>query len=365
MQLPQQGFIEIGAQPPLLMATPERISSRHIRTLILLLLTTLGVVLCYQMAAPFLPAIALAVTLAVLFVTLQVKLERRLKHPSVAAFISVLAIAVVVVGPAIFVGQQLVLQAASGAQAIESQVSSGEWRQALEEKPRLALIVERVERQIDLPGAIRSLTLRLSSTAAAVIKGSIFHLLGFAITFYLLFFFLRDRRVLLDALSALSPLTTLETKRLFSRVDDTLHATIYGTLAVAAIQGVLGGLIFWWLGLPGPLLWGVVMALLAIVPVLGAFLVWIPAALFLLLDGSWEKALILALWGALVVGTVDNLLRPVLVGRRLKQHTVLAFLSVVGGLIVFGAAGLILGPVTLTITTALLEIWPRRTGAPT
>ena len=92
------------------------------------------------------------------------------------------------------------------------------------------------------------------------------------------------------------------------------------------------------------------MALLAVVPVLGAFIVWVPAVAFLALEGNWGKALILLFWGVLVVGTIDNLLRPIMVGNRLKLHTVLAFISVVGGLIIFGASGLILGPIMLTIT---------------
>ena len=146
----------------------------------------------------------------------------------------------------------------------------------------------------------------------------------------------------------------------FSRVHDTIFATIYGTFAVSAVQGVLGGLMFWALGLSAPLLWGVVMALLAVVPVLGAFIVWVPAVAFLALEGSWGKALILLLWGVLVVGTIDNLLRPIMVGNRLKLHTVLAFISVVGGLIIIGASGLILGPIMLTITMVLLEIWTLR-----
>ena len=116
---------------------------------------------------------------------------------------------------------------------------------------------------------------------------------------------------------------------------------------------------FWWLGLPAPFLWGIVMGLLAVVPVLGAFVIWVPAAIFLLLDGSEGKALLLTLWGAVVVGGIDNLLYPMLVGRRLKMHTVLAFISLVGGLIVFGPAGLILGPVIFTVTRLLLEIWRR------
>lgn len=102
------------------------------------------------------------------------------------------------------------------------------------------------------------------------------------------------------------------------------------------------------------------MALLAVVPVLGAFVVWIPAALFLVVEGSWGKALILAVWGTIVVGGIDNLLHPMLIGNRLKLHTILAFLSVVGGLMMFGPAGLILGPVALTTTTVLLETWRSR-----
>ena len=151
--------------------------------------------------------------------------------------------------------------------------------------------------------------------------------------------------------------------RLFERVGDSIHATIYGTLVVSAVQGLLGGLMFWWLGLPAPLLWGVVMGLLAVVPVLGAFVVWIPAAFFLALEGSWGKALILTLWGGVVVAGIDNVLYPILIGNRLKTHTVLAFISVVGGLTLFGPSGLILGPIALTITAALLEIWRCRTTA--
>ena len=102
------------------------------------------------------------------------------------------------------------------------------------------------------------------------------------------------------------------------------------------------------------------MAILAVVPVLGAFIIWIPTALFLAVEGNWTNALILTLWGIFVVGTIDNLLRPILVGNRLKLHTVLVFISVVGGLILFGAVGLILGPVTLTITMELLQIISNR-----
>jgi len=146
------------------------------------------------------------------------------------------------------------------------------------------------------------------------------------------------------------------------RVSDTVYATIYGTLVVAAIQGALGGLMFWWLGLPGPILWGAAMALLAVIPVLGAFVIWVPAAIFLAATGAVGKALILTAWGSIVVGLIDNLLYPVLVGNRLRLHTVPVFFSIVGGLMFFGAAGLVLGPVVLALTMAVIDIWRRRTA---
>ncbi len=158
------------------------------------------------------------------------------------------------------------------------------------------------------------------------------------------------------------PLTEKEADRVFVQVSDTIHATVFGTVLVALAQGILGGLIFWWLGLPGPLLWGLVMGLLAIVPLLGAFVVWGPVALFQLLQGNWGTALILTVWGTIVIGLIDNFLYPILVGRRLRLHTLPVFFAIVGGVMFFGAAGLVLGPVILALTLALVDIWQRRTA---
>jgi predicted PurR-regulated permease PerM len=338
-------------------------SRSRIQTLVFVVATAFGIYLCYRLAEPFLPALVWAFALAVLFIPFQRWLESKLKRSSLAAGVAVLVIGLIVVVPATFVGQRLIQQAAKGAEIIEAKISSGEWRRALETQPRLASAVDRIEQQIDLPGTVKMLTASLSTAAGSIVKSSVYQMIGFCLTFYLLFFFLRDRRTALQLLRSLSPLSEMEMDQLCARVSDTIYATVYGTLAVSAVQGLLGGLMFWWLGLSAPLLWGVVMALLAVVPMLGAFVVWMPAALFLVSEGSWGKALILVLWGMLVVGTIDNLLRPILVGNRLKLHTVLAFMSVVGGLMLFGPAGLILGPVVLTITIVLLETWASRSTA--
>jgi predicted PurR-regulated permease PerM len=350
------------------MATPTRNGSgtpgyRH--TPVLMAMTALGIYLCYRLAVPFLSSLVWALALAVVSAPVQRWLEAKLKHRNVAALASVLLVGLMVVVPAIFVGQRLVLQAAKGAEMVTAQVQSGEWRQAIDSRPRLALLADRIEREVDLPGSLQTLAAWLTGSAKSIVAGSVVQVIGFLLTFYLLFFFLRDRHTVLRTLRSLAPLSNVEMDRLMDRVGDTICATIYGTLAVSAIQGLLGGLMFWWLGLSAPLLWGVVMAVLAVVPVLGAFVVWVPAAAFLALDGHWGAALILALWGLIVVSGIDNLLRPLLVGNRLNLHVTLAFMSVVGGLIVFGASGLILGPVVLTITAGLLDIWRNRAAAET
>ena len=337
-------------------------SRSHVQTLVLMLATAAGVYLCFRLALPFLSALAWALALAVSFVGLQRWVESKVKHPTLAASISVCLIGLIVVVPATFVGQRLAVQVASGAELVTAKFSSGEWRRALESQPRLAPIARAMEKHLDIPGTVKEAATWLSATAGSIVKGSVVKLIGFCISFYLLFFFLRDRRSILHALRSLSPLAPGEMDKMLTRVGDTIYATIYGTLAAAAVQGILGGLMFWWLGLSAPLLWGVVMALLAIVPVLGAFIVWVPAALFLAVEGSWGKALILTLWGVFVVGTMDNLLLSALVGTRLKLHTVLAFLSVVGGLLFLGPAGLILGPIALTVTMVLVEIWAAKSS---
>ena len=333
-----------------------------VRTVVLLAATGLALVLCYLLAAPFVASLVWALVLAVLFAPLQRGLERRWRRANLAAVTSVALIALLAFGASSFVGQRLYVEVARGAALAEGKVGAGEWRRTLAAQPFLARLVERVERQVDLPGAVRSLAAWSSAAAARLLKGSLYQLAGMGITFYLLFFFLRDRAVALDAVRWLLPLAPADTERLFVRIGDTIHATIYGALVVAVVQGGLGGLMFWWLGLPSPLLWGVVMTVLALVPLLGATVVWLPAALFLASEGSWGKALILVGWGLLIVGTIDNVLRPILVGDRLKLHPVLVFLAVIGGVMLFGPAGLVLGPLTVTVTRSLLEIWSPRPG---
>jgi predicted PurR-regulated permease PerM len=183
------------------------------------------------------------------------------------------------------------------------------------------------------------------------------------ITLMCLFYFLRDRQTVLKGVRSVLPLSDSEADRILKRVDDTIHATIFGSVTVACVQGAMGGFMFWMLGLPSPLFWGTVMGILAVVPILGTFVIWAPTAVSLALQGDWTRAMVLAGWGAVAIGTIDNFLYPYLVGNRMRFHTLLVFFSIVGGLSVFGAAGVILGPVLLAVADGLIQVWHRRVDA--
>lgn len=318
-----------------------------------------GILLCALIAWPFLGALTWALTLAILFLPLHLRIERLVRHPNIAALISTATVIVVVVVPAGLVVERLISEAASGFQSLQVRVENGDLQKLLDSHPSLAPLGDWIDRQFDLPSMMASIATWLSNVGAIFVKGSLLQAVEVLITFYLLFYFLRDRVAAKSMITAWLPLTQPETEQVFRRVGETVHATVYGTLAVAAVQGSLGGLMFWALGLPTPLLWGLVMGLLSIVPVLGAFVVWIPAALLLLLDGSWVRALVLATWGAVVVGGIDNVLRPMFVGNRLRLHTIPAFISIVGGLVLFGAPGFVLGPLTATMTILAVQFWKR------
>jgi predicted PurR-regulated permease PerM len=173
---------------------------------------------------------------------------------------------------------------------------------------------------------------------------------------FTLYYLFRDADAIHQAFFDIVPIEEGKTSRILRRTRDVVGASVYGVIVIAAIQGALGFFIFWALGLPSPLLWGVVMFFLSMIPMAGAFLVWAPAAAYLALSGDFTRAGILTAWGVLVVGAVDNVLSPRLVGRRTCMHELLIFFAVLGGIQVFGVIGVVLGPVMVAVTLALLDM---------
>src|SRR5215211_2458256 len=352
--LNEQPHVAEGAWPP----------REKMLTLVLLAATAIAFYVCYRLALPLLPAITWALALAVVAQPLHSRLLKLLGSPNLSAALSLLVVAFLVVAPGVFLARQLIGEAGRGLEALKAQTEEGRWQAALEANPALARALDVAAPGADVRGATERVVGAAGSYLSSFVGGSLWALAQLLITFFTLFYLFRDRRLFLKGVRSLLPLSQSETDRLFARVADTIYATFYGTFAVSLVQGLLGGLMFWWLGLPSPLMWGVVMFLLSLVPVLGAPVVWGPAALFLAASGSWGKALILAAWGLVIIGSVDNVLYPALVGDRVRLHTLLVFFSVLGGIMLFGAAGLVLGPVAVVVTALLIEVWRRRLPAP-
>jgi predicted PurR-regulated permease PerM len=348
--------------PSARLATTGVLSRQRVHALALIAATVVGLYLCYRLVEPFLPALAWGLAFAVVAYPIHKAICRRVPHPTISAALAVATVAVVIIAPAAFVAQQLVRQAGEAVRVLRGFIESGAWRDALAARPRLAGLVALATESVPLDQVTTRAAGYLEAWGPALVSGSVAFAVQMLITLLVLFYFFRDKRDFAADVRSFLPLSERETKLLLTRVGDTIHATIFGSLTVAAVQGLMGGLIFWLLGLPAPVLWGAVMAILATIPVAGTFVVWAPAAVYLAATGAWTKAAILVAWGAVAIGLIDNLLYPMLVGKRLRFHPLPVFFSIVGGLAFYGAAGLVLGPVTLSVTTALLDLLRRRTS---
>ena len=275
---------------------------------VLVTMTAIGVALVTLLASPFLPGLVWAFAFAVVAGPLQARLRKRWHRPSLAAAVGVVAVALILVLPTMFVIWQVGNEARRGLQFAQEQLESGRWRESIRRSPRLAQIYDTIAPRVDFTGEVKGLVSDVPAQAGQWLRAAVSATVQLFIALFTLFFFFRDRNAILKYFRGLMPLSAQETDYLFERIRGMTHATIYGTVVVSLIQGALGGLIFLLLGIPGAFLWGVVMAVLSIVPNLGAFIIWIPAAIVLATQGAWIKAVILAGWGTFVVGTIDNVL---------------------------------------------------------
>ena len=340
--------------------TDDWLTRERVLVLVLAGVTVVVAWLCWHLIKPFVPALTWALVLAVLAHPLHERIARKVKWPSLAASLAVVAVTVAIALPAAFVVRQVGVEAVASVATARKLADPDRWKLAIERFPRLAPVREWVEREVDIGEKVQEATTEVAKGVRGVLQGAIDFAMHALITLFLLFYFLRDKRRLLRALASLVPLAPQEAEHVRKDVRDAISALVFGTLSVALVQGTLGGLMFWWLGLPAPILWGAVMAILAILPLFGAALIWVPAALFLAVDGQWDKALLLAAWGTIVVGLIDNLLYPLVVKNKLRIHTVPVFIAVLGGLFAFGATGVVLGPMILAVALALIDIWRRR-----
>ena len=316
---------------------------------------------------PFFGAILWATVFAIVFAPVFRRLKRALRNRAGAAALATLTIVVAaVILPVIFVTASLI-EEASGAVA---RLRSGDlsfasslrhlvdglppWLRGLAERFGLA-DAQALQDHVSTGLAKGSQFLALQ--ALNIGQNTLEFIVSLGVMLYLLFFLLRDGDVLYPRVRAALPLSADRQRALLGNFVVVVRAMVKGTLVVAIVQGALGGLIFWLLDVHAPLLWAVVMAFLSLLPVVGTALVWLPVALYLFMTGAVWSGVILVLYGIFVIGLVDNVLRPILVGKDTKMPDYVVLISTLGGLAVFGPNGFIIGPLVAALFIAAWDLF--------
>jgi len=299
-------------------------------------LAALGIYLCYRLALPCIPSLVWAGALAIMFNPLVKYVESKVKSPNMAAAFSLLLIGLLVVVPATWFARELAEQATLVPQNIQKQLAAGKWHIVADEHPHLARFYSLAEQYLTPVDDGAKAPMWLNGILSKLLKESAVAVIQVSLTLYFLFYFLRDRELVLKGIRSVLPFTASETDEVFRRLNDTIHATLYGMVALSALQGVLGGLMFWCFGVPSPWFWAFVAGVFAFVPVLDTIVLWLPAGVYLGLEGRWGEALCVAGFSTLLVRGIENFLYPVLLKHRVRVAPVGIFVALLGGLLLFG-----------------------------
>jgi len=347
---------------PIMSDSPDPAAQASLRTHTLTAVVAASAVGLLWILLPLFGVILWSTVIALVFAPVHRKLRHRLPgRPNAAALWTLLAVLVVVVLPCLMVAAMVAMEATS----LYEDLQSGElkplatlqgWYEAMPSWARRWLrgmgLGDFAAMQARLMSDLKSGTQFIATQVFNLGQGTFVWLGSLFLSIYLAFYFLRDGSSLVRWLRRLVPMAPEHQVALGMRFGAVVRATVRGTLVVAALQGALGGLAFWVLDVRGAVLWGVLMAFLSLVPAVGSALVWVPVAAILFFSGQTWQAAALVAWGVLVIGLVDNLLRPRLVGRETGVPDSLVLLSTLGGLTLFGLNGFVIGPAVAALFLA-------------
>jgi predicted PurR-regulated permease PerM len=322
--------------------------------------TGIGLYLCWLMLKPFIGVLEWAIVLVIVFHPIHRRLRSKIKYRVVSALLSCLLVILIVVLPLTLLTIAVAQELANVAPSLPAKISQfmntqtplfgkiSEWLQSrfgIDTLRSQEFLLEQLKRSSEF-------LLGFSWNLVGNILGGVVKAFFVVFTMYYLF---RDGEQIVKKLPAALPVSAQQGETIIARTQEVVNASVYGMVTIATLQGLLGGFAFWLLGVPSPVLWAVLMAFVCMIPIAGSFLVWLPLSIYLMVTGHWIKAVLLIIWGASVVSTVDNFLRPRLIKNQTKLHELFIFFSVLGGIGVFGLLGIVLGPVVLAITLGLLQ----------
>ena len=315
--------------------------------------------LLYRISQPFLVPLAWAGVLAIAWWPVHRRLTSRFR-PTVAAGISTALLSGLLIVPAVFLIIALAQQASGAIDQVQRVTAEGPppiLRETWEKLSTWLPLPTLDELQASLGNAARDAAGAIARQAGSILGAFLVVLFDVVIVIFALFFMLRDGPAIGVAIRQLMPLEPAHRERLAREVNDLIHASVVSSMIVASVQGFLGGLLFLILGIEGSLFWGVVMSVLSLFPLIGSWLVWAPAAGWLLINGHVIKGVILIVGGVVMVGGVDNVLRPILLGERSQMSMLLLLVALLGGVAAFGFIGIILGPVVMAVGLSVFRAY--------
>lgn len=307
---------------------------------------------------PFWQVLALAGIVAVLFLPIYEKINLELKSPNLAASLSVVLILLIIVLPLWLIGQLLFNELVDLYEKFRlGNLSFSQVAAYKNFSPDTQALLN------TMGSDMSALLSKFTSSAYAFVQQMLSNLVTFFMSLFILsftvFFFLRDSKKIKEIFIELFPLPTNYEHELVTKVESAISGVLKGTFLIALLQGVVGVIGFLIFGLPQPLLWAAATVIASMVPTVGTALVLIPAVIYLFLTGHAPQAIGMIIWGSVVVGLVDNFASPRLIGKNLKIHPVLALLSILGGLKLFGFLGFLFGPIIMSVLVALVEIYSK------
>jgi len=345
---------------------------KHFASMLIIGVIVLSFYLFYVVFSPFLVPIVWAIILAIVFYPVYRRLNHRLRgRRSLCALVMTILVVLLIVLPSTYILSMLANEAIHAYVFFERGVATGRFQSILELKnhPIIQGLWDQFNQYIDLSELdlnsfllenLRRISRFAINQTSKIIRGFSFIIINFCLVVISLYYIFKDGDKFLKKVRQAIPLAPEDRELLFERLEEMIYATLYGGILVALLQGFLGGFAFWFLGLSAPIFWGTVMAFLSFLPVIGPVFVWGPVVVYFFFQGSFLKGVILLIWGAAVVGLSDNFLRPILISKRTKLHTILLFFGVLGGIKAFGLLGLIVGPLVVTISVTILDIYSER-----
>ena len=338
----------------------------HLLVALFFLIAAAFFYLFYLITVPFFAPIAWAAVFAIVFFPLYEKLLARLKRPRIASSIMCLLIVVLIVGPIAYLFVALVNEAASAVAKVNEMYQSGTldklytvqlpWMETIKENMSQYYDMSHVDFDNIIKESIDKVSgVILGQTSWLIANGTkaVFY---FFLMIFSMFYFFRDGDSIIGTLKRLTPLTEEQIDVTFRHLRDVTEATMYGGVMIALLQGLLGGVLFAIVGIPSAIFWGAIMAFLSIIPLVGAFIVYVPAGIILILGGSYISGIVVIAAGTLIISQIDNVLRPMLISGKTSLHPLLLFFAIMGGIYLWGLLGIIIGPIIAAIFVTLIRI---------